>query len=150
MQDNHFLKPTMVYQVVRPLDVDQRHTQVTLHPGRVPLWARSIKPCVSRCSFAGPNRHDVNHLYKVFKLVIGLWLSPVNSPGFGSSVVLPSEKQAEYSMLVFAMVWNDIATPSWSTFAYFHQKLVSLSGPRALQFFFLAITFVADGGGSRL
>ena len=43
MQDNHFLKLTMVYQVVRLLDVDQRHTQVTLHPGRVPLWARSIK-----------------------------------------------------------------------------------------------------------
>jgi len=78
------------------------------------------------------------------------WLSPVNSPGFGSSVVLPSEKQAEYSMLVFAMVWNDIATPSWSTFAFFHQNLVSLSGPRALQFFFLASTFVADGGGTRL
>ena len=120
---------------------------VLLHPARAPLLAPSIKPCVSRCSFAGPNRHD---LYKVFKQVIGLSLSMVNSPGFGSSMVLPSENQAEYSMLVLAMVWNDIATPSWSTFAFFHQKLVNLSGPRALQFFFLASTFVGDGGGTRL
>ena len=46
----------------------------------------------------------MNYLYKVFKQVIGLWLSLVNSPGFGSSVVLSSENQAGYSMLVFVMV----------------------------------------------
>ena len=76
--------------------------------------------------------------------MIGLWLSLVNSPGFGSNVVLPSENHARYYMLVFAMVWNDIATPSWSTFTFFHQNLVTLSGPGVLQFFFLARTFVAS------
>ena len=41
--------------------------------------------------------NNVNHLYMVFKQVISLWLSLVNCSGFGSSVVLPSENQAEYS-----------------------------------------------------
>ena len=50
--------------------------------------------------------YDVNHLYMVFKQVIGHWLSLLNSSGLGSSVVLPSENQAEYSNLVFAMVQN--------------------------------------------
>ena len=46
----------------------------------------------------------MKHLYKVFRQVIGLWLSLVNSLGFGSSVVLPSKNQAGHSTLVFAMV----------------------------------------------
>ena len=54
--------------------------------------------------------------------MIGLWLSLVNSPGFGGSVVLPSENQAGYSMLLFTMGRNNIASPSWSTFAFFHQN----------------------------
>ena len=83
-------------------------SKVPLHPSRAPLWARSIQPCVCRCLFPSPNMHDVNHLYMVFKQVIGLWLSLVNSSSFGSSVVLPSENQAEYSNLVFAMVQNII------------------------------------------
>ena len=45
---------------------------VPLHPACAPLWAPSIKPYVSRCSFMGPNKHHLNHLYKVFKQVIGL------------------------------------------------------------------------------
>ena len=73
---------------------------VPLHPGPAPLWAPSIKPYVSRCSVIGPNKYQVNYLYKVFKQVIGLWFSLVNSLAFWSSVVLPSENQAEYSILV--------------------------------------------------
>ena len=42
----------------------------------------------------------MNYLYKVFKQVIGLWFSLVNSLAFWSNVVLPSENQAEYSILV--------------------------------------------------
>ena len=150
MPDHHLLQPTMFYWVVRILDVDPRHAQVTisklsldpLHPARAPLWTPSIKPGVSRCSFVGSNRHGVNQLYMVFKQVV--WVSLVNSTGFRSSVVLPSKNQAGYSMLMFAMVWNDIATPSSSTFAFFQQKLVSWSEPGALQFFFLASTFGAS------
>lgn len=65
------------------------------------------QPCMTRCSLAGPNKHTVNHSYMAFKQVIGLWLSLVNSPGFRSSVLLPSENQAGYSTLVFAMVWKE-------------------------------------------
>ena len=72
-------------------------TKVPLHPSRAPLWAPSIESCVCRCLFPGPNMNNVNHLYMVFKQVISLWLSLVNCSGFGSSVVLPSENQAEYS-----------------------------------------------------
>ena len=46
----------------------------------------------------------MNHLCNVFKKGIGLWLSLVKSPAFGSSVVLLSENQAGYSILVFAIV----------------------------------------------
>ena len=36
----------------------------------------------------GFKRHEVNHLYSVFRHVIGLWFSLVNSPGLGIKVTL--------------------------------------------------------------
>ena len=43
----------------------------SLHPARAPLWATSIKLCVSRYSFVGPNREGVKHLYRV----LNRWLA---------------------------------------------------------------------------
>ena len=102
----------------------------------------------------------MNHLYSVFKEVIGRWLSLVEAPGLGSNDVFPWQNQAGNSMSLFAISRNDLTTPSCSELALFHQKLINLSGPEALQFFFLAKILAAsevsraqassDGGGTRL
>ena len=54
-------------------------------------FSRCINPYVARCWFVLGSRHEVYHLYIVFRQAIERWLSLRNSPGLGMSVVFPSE-----------------------------------------------------------
>ena len=91
----------------------------------------------------GFSRHYVNHLYNVFRHVIGRWLSLAHSPGFGMKDVFPPENQRGYYWAPWVMAWNVLTSPSCCDRARFHQKFVILSGPSALQFHFILITFIA-------
>ena len=61
----------------------RRLSIVLLHPFLAPLCSFSIKLYCSKWLSIGTSRQEVNHLYNVFKQVIGFWLSPVKLPGLG-------------------------------------------------------------------
>ena len=54
--------------------------------------------------------HAVNHLYMVFKHVIGHWFALVNAPGLGIRVVLSSANHSGYGCSPLTMFSNDLTT----------------------------------------
>ena len=92
---------------------------------------------------AWANRHEVYHLYRLFRQVIGRWLSLLNSPGLGIRVVSPSENhRGNWRSSSWAVAWKQVAISLCKIVAFFHQKLAIRSGPGELQFFFLLMILV--------
>ena len=90
------------------------------------------------CWLAWANRHEVYPLYRLFRQVIGRWLSLLNSPGLGIKVVLPSENhKGNWRSSSWAVAWKQVAISLCKIVTFFHQKLAIRSRPGALQFFFL-------------
>ena len=85
----------------------------------------------------GARGQDVNHLYMLFRQVIGLSFSLRNSPSFGMREVFPSENHSGYSSPLLETSLKLPNTPFYRVPARFHQKFVILSGPGALQLLFL-------------
>ena len=95
------------------------------------------------CWLAWANRHEVYHLYRLFRQVIGRWLSLLNSPGLGIRVVVPSENhKGNWRSSSWAVAWKQVAISLRQIVAFFHQKLAIRSGPGALQFFFSLMILV--------
>ena len=74
---------------------------------------------------------------------MGILVSLLGSPGLRIRLVLPAVNHNGNSGWC-TVAWKLLATPSCNTCAFFHQKLVILSGPVALQFFFLLMIFPAS------
>ena len=114
-------------------------------PVQLPLAPRCspcINPYVSRYWLAWANRHVVYHLYRLFRQVIGRWLSLLNSPGLGIRVVLPSENhKGNWRSSSWAVAWKQVAISLRQIVAFFNQTLALRSGPGALQFFFLLMIY---------
>ena len=90
------------------------------------------------CWLAWANRHEVYHLYRLFRQVIGRWLSLLNSSGLGIRVVLPSENhKGNWRSSSWAVAWKQVAISLCKIVAFFNRKLAIRSGQGALQFFFL-------------
>ena len=89
-----------------------RLSVVPLHPAFAPLCCFPIKSYTFRWLSMGPNTHEVNRLYDVFKHVIGRWFSLVKSPCLGISVVLPSVNHLGYAHELLVMVLKADAMPS--------------------------------------
>ena len=91
------------------------------------------------CSLWKLRRTDVIHLYNVFRQVIGRWFDSDQSPGFGISETLPVHTQRSIISRALHMARNTLEINLITYVSFFHQKLVILSGPGALQFFFYRI-----------
>ena len=96
-------------------------SMVPLHLVLAPLCSSSNRLCVSRCSSIGDNKQVVNHLYCVFKQVIGLWFWLESSPGLGIRLVFPPVNQLGYPTSPVKMVLKLAAVPSCKVTALFHQ-----------------------------
>jgi len=62
-------------------------------------------------------------IHKVFKQVIGRWLSFVNSPGLGNKLVFPPENHKGKSLSHTAVSSKLLATSWCKKSTFFHQKL---------------------------
>ena len=76
--------------------------QVIPHCTETPWgFAPLFWPWWSRCWSMGARRQDANHLYMVFRQVIGIWFSLRNSPSFEMKKVFPSENHSGYPSKLF-------------------------------------------------
>ena len=128
------------WQTIRSMS---RLSIVPLQCSLAPRCSPCISPFSFKCLSTGFKRHDVNHFYMVLRKVIDLWFSLKNSPAFEIREVFPSANQNGTSWSPSAIAWKDLATPSWTQLAFFHQKLTIRSGPGEFQFRFFVITLYA-------
>ena len=73
--------------------------------------------------------------------MIGRWFGTDHSPDFGKSVTRPMHNQRSISCSTLIISLNTFTIYLIICVSFFHQKLVILSGPAELQFFFLRIEF---------
>ena len=65
------------------------------------------------------------HFYKVFKQVIGRWLSLVNSHGFGNKLVFPPENHKGKSLSHTAVASKLLVRSLCKTATFFHHAPVA-------------------------